>query len=201
MGTARTARQIGSEAAACARSPFSARNCLAAAHRARTACRAQAAARTGGARTTCECTPPRQHAIVARASGLNEAGRAAHLQTRHQNATDDAPGRPMRGDDRCGRSDPHIGSFGVGCHNLQTAGAAAERPAMPARSGAAARSAARVPGSHMREVTSVFPKSKARGALVFDFWLTRCTLGPTFAPADGGRRRHWSGNAPCTGWN
>ena len=59
-------------------------------------------------------TPLRQHAIVARASGLNEAGRAAHLQRRHQNAADDAPGRPMRGDDRCGRSDPHIGSFGVG---------------------------------------------------------------------------------------
>ena len=54
-------------------------------------------------------TPLRQHAIVARASGLNEAGRAAHLQIRHQTAADDAPGRPMRGDDRCGRSDPHIG--------------------------------------------------------------------------------------------
>ena len=44
-----------------------------------------------------------------RASGLNEAGRDAHLQRRHLIAADEAPGRPMRGDDRCGRSDPHIG--------------------------------------------------------------------------------------------
>ena len=48
------------------------------------------------------------------ASSSNEAGRAAHLERRHRTAADETPGRPMRGDDRCGRSDPHIGSFGVG---------------------------------------------------------------------------------------
>ena len=102
-------------AAAHARSPCSAHSCRAAAQRARTGCRTRAAARQlVASQSDLRAHTHRQHVIVARASSLNEAGRAAHLQRRHQNAADDAPGRPMRGDDRCGRSDPHIGSFGVG---------------------------------------------------------------------------------------